>query len=320
MTRTPVLVSCPRGEMTRTLVLVACAPGQIASTAVYAPSALVPVTRPLVPAIGPRVSVRCPRGQIASTAVSVRCPRAQVGSTSVHARCPRGQIAATPVSAAEPRGQFVPMFVSAKCPRGEATAMPVPAGCTPGATTCPRWTAVILGIENGASRISGRRRRGRGGMGARRAETSDTHFPLCQGGIALARARPGLRPENSVFRFEHKDESGSRGEGNGARTLELASTDDGRRTTDDGRRTTDDGRRTTDDGPWTMDHGPRTMDHGHQPARSRRRSAGRHSVNTEPTPTLLDTVISPPMARARSRLIASPSPVPSCECVSERPT
>jgi hypothetical protein len=35
-------------------------------------------------------------------------------------------------------------------------------------------------------------------------------------------------------------------------------------------------------------------------------------VNVLPTSTVLMIVMSPPIARARSRLIASPSPVPSC--------
>ena len=49
-------------------------------------------------------------------------------------------------------------------------------------------------------------------------------------------------------------------------------------------------------------------------------AGGRVSVKVDPSPARLFTTISPPSARARSRLIASPSPVPSCELVSERPS
>src|SRR6476619_5420163 len=37
---------------------------------------------------------------------------------------------------------------------------------------------------------------------------------------------------------------------------------------------------------------------------------GNVSVKTAPSPSMLSTVMSPPIARARSRLIDSPSPVP----------
>jgi hypothetical protein len=49
-------------------------------------------------------------------------------------------------------------------------------------------------------------------------------------------------------------------------------------------------------------------------------SGGSVRVKVAPSPGSLRTVISPPMARARSRLIASPSPVPSWPLVSERPS
>ena len=45
--------------------------------------------------------------------------------------------------------------------------------------------------------------------------------------------------------------------------------------------------------------------------RSQGRRFGSRSVNVDPRPTVLSTVRSPPIARARSRLIARPSPVPS---------
>src|SRR5690348_7772291 len=41
------------------------------------------------------------------------------------------------------------------------------------------------------------------------------------------------------------------------------------------------------------------------------RPLGSFKVNVEPLPSVLATVRSPPIARARSRLIARPSPVPS---------
>src|SRR4051812_42295605 len=41
-----------------------------------------------------------------------------------------------------------------------------------------------------------------------------------------------------------------------------------------------------------------------------RSTCGSDSVNVEPAPGTLATVMSPPILRARSRLIASPSPVP----------
>ncbi len=40
------------------------------------------------------------------------------------------------------------------------------------------------------------------------------------------------------------------------------------------------------------------------------------SAKVLPTPSVLSTVRSPPMPRARSRLIASPSPTPGCRRVS----
>jgi len=47
------------------------------------------------------------------------------------------------------------------------------------------------------------------------------------------------------------------------------------------------------------------------PASRHYRADGRVTVNVEPTPSSLRTVMSPPIARARSRLIARPSPTPS---------
>src|SRR5690606_4647606 len=56
-------------------------------------------------------------------------------------------------------------------------------------------------------------------------------------------------------------------------------------------------------------------------ARSHARGGtGNTSVNVEPLPCWLRTVRSPPIPRARSRLIARPRPVPSCDDDSERPT
>src|SRR5436190_3060217 len=52
----------------------------------------------------------------------------------------------------------------------------------------------------------------------------------------------------------------------------------------------------------------------------RRQATGRLSVNVAPDPGVLCTVTSPFMARARSRLIASPSPAPSCALVRDRPS
>ena len=50
------------------------------------------------------------------------------------------------------------------------------------------------------------------------------------------------------------------------------------------------------------------------------RSRGRISRNSDPTPSVLAAVMSPCIARARSRLIARPNPVPSRVLVSVRPT
>src|SRR5690242_12610876 len=44
---------------------------------------------------------------------------------------------------------------------------------------------------------------------------------------------------------------------------------------------------------------------------------GSVSVNVDPAPSTLSTVMSPPMTRANSRLIASPNPTPSLGRVSE---
>ena len=41
-------------------------------------------------------------------------------------------------------------------------------------------------------------------------------------------------------------------------------------------------------------------------------AAGSHRKNDDPTPSSLRTVRSPPISRARRRLMASPSPVPPC--------
>jgi hypothetical protein len=46
-------------------------------------------------------------------------------------------------------------------------------------------------------------------------------------------------------------------------------------------------------------------------------AAGSHRKNVEPTPTSLRTVMSPPMRRARRRLMARPSPAPPCARVSD---
>src|SRR5437763_6914466 len=54
-------------------------------------------------------------------------------------------------------------------------------------------------------------------------------------------------------------------------------------------------------------------------APTRRYAAGNVSVNFAPPAAEGSTYKSPCMARARSRLIASPRPVPSCRLVSERP-
>ncbi len=42
---------------------------------------------------------------------------------------------------------------------------------------------------------------------------------------------------------------------------------------------------------------------------------GSHTVNREPSPSTLSTVMSPPIIWARLRLIVRPSPVPPCERV-----
>lgn len=55
-------------------------------------------------------------------------------------------------------------------------------------------------------------------------------------------------------------------------------------------------------------HGRGTAGERGYPSVARRRA----SVNVLPVPSALVTVSSPPMPRAKSRLIARPSPVPSC--------
>src|SRR5680860_853594 len=61
-------------------------------------------------------------------------------------------------------------------------------------------------------------------------------------------------------------------------------------------------------------------DFRHTSRAQRPHAAGRLRVKVAPSSGLLETVRSPPIARARSRLMASPNPVPSCPLVSDRPS
>ena len=65
---------------------------------------------------------------------------------------------------------------------------------------------------------------------------------------------------------------------------------------------------------------PRFVNHERAGRRQGDGARGRERVNVEPTPNRLSTVSSPPMPRASSRLIASPSPVPSVGRVRRRST